>query len=426
MMRKISMIFIISILAVLICNLGTPQAQTVEPIVIGAPIPRAYTYGENGERSLILAAEEINAAGGIKVGPHRRSIKLEIVDTRDQEPGVPTSEVLLSLEKLILDKKVNILVGGPCMSEACLAALDVPPKYKVLQIINIGCWTPGWHGKTGKDIARYKYSYRLSGHVGYWVSDLAGLLRNIKEKYGFNKMYVTVAEAAATKAAAAAVEKLAVPDGWTIVGREVHPLGTTDYSMMLRDVRTSGAHVLFIWDHTPESLAMIKQWNDLKVPALPIGFVGMTEDPAMWKETGGKVAYLIAFGGEGGTFPGQEITSLTKPYFENFKKRWGVEPRGTGNVPSYTALYLLKDAIERSGTLDIESLTAAIKETDLNTIGGRLKFDKGTNQAIYGLNPKESLVSQTMQWQDGKRISVWPSAITVGEIKLPPWIKPLK
>lgn len=414
------------LMIVFLSHPGNVIPQTTAPIVIGAPIPRAYTYGENGERSLILAADEINAAGGIKIGPHRHPIKLEIVDTRDQEPGVPTSEVLLSLEKLILDKKVSILVGGPCMSETCLAALDLPPKYKVTHVTSIGCWTPGWHAKTGKDIANYKYSFRLSGHVGYWVSDLAELLRSIKEKHGFNKMYITVAEAAHTKAAAAAVEKLAVPDGWTIVGREVHPLATTDYSMMLREVRASGAQVLFIWDHTPESLAMIKQWYDLKIPAVPIGFVGMTEDPAMWKETRGKVAYLVGFGGEGGTLPGQAITPLTKPFFEAFKKRWGVEPRGTGNVPSYTVLYMLKDAIERAGTLDVESLISAIEKTDLITIGGRLRFDKVNHQAIYGTNPKEALVSQTMQWQDGKRISIWPSAITVGEFKLPPWVKTAK
>jgi len=425
-MKKGALFLIIMALLVFTIYPDSAQSQKGEPIVIGAPIPRAYTYGENGERSLILAAEEINAAAGIRVGKEMRPIKLEIVDTRDQEPGVPTSEVLLSLEKLILDKKVNILVGGPCMSETCLAALDLPPKYKVSHIISIGCWTPGWHAKTGKDIAHYKHSFRLSGHVGYWVSDIAGLLRSIKEKYGFNKVYVTVAEAAHCKAAAAAVEKLAVPDGWTIIGREVHPLATTDYSMMLRDVKASGAQVLFIWDHTPESLAMIKQWHDLKVPAVPVGFVGMTEDPAMWKETGGKVAYLVGFGGEGGTFPGQEITPLTKPFFEAFKKKWGVEPRGTGNVPSYTVLYMLKDAIERAGTLDVESLITAIEKTDLITIGGRLRFDKTNHQAIYGVSPKETLVSQTMQWQDGKRMSIWPPAITVGEFKLPPWVKPAK
>jgi branched-chain amino acid transport system substrate-binding protein len=425
-MKKTAFVFFISILAVLIMNTNEARSQQAAPIVIGAPIARASTYGQNGERSMILAMEEINKAGGIMLGGQKRPIKLEIVDTRDEEPGVPTSEVLLAIEKLILDKKVSILAGGPTMSECCLAALDLFPKYKVLSIVNIGCWTPGWHAKTGKDIANYKYSFRLSGNVAYWIPNIVTLLSQVKQKHGFNKMYITVAEAAHAKAAAAAVEKGATADGWTVVGKEVHPLATTDFSMLLRDVKKSGAQVLFIWDHVPEALSMINQWQDMKIPAAAIGFVGPTEDPVMWKQTGGKVAYLVEFAGEGGTLPGQDITPLTKPYFNAFKKRWGDEPRGTGNVPSYTALYLLKDAIERAGTLDVDSLVTAIEQTDMVTAGGRLKFEKTNHQAIYGTNPKETLMPQLLQWQDGKRVSIWPQPIAVGEYKLPPWMKSAK
>jgi branched-chain amino acid transport system substrate-binding protein len=367
--------------------------------------------------------EEINAAGGINVGGEKRPIKLEIVDTRDQEPGVPTSEVLLSIEKLILDKKAKILAGGPVMSEVCLAAMDLYPRYNVIGLISAGCWTPGWHKKSGSDIQKYKYAFKPSGNVIYWIKDIVGLLKNIKEKHGFNKMYITVAEAAHAKAAAAAVKKGATANGWTVVGEEVHPLATTDFSMMLRDVKKSGAQVLFIWDHTPESLNMIKQWHDYKIPAAAIGFVGPTEDPAMWQQTKGKVAYLVEWAGEGGTLPDQAITPMTKSYFNAYKKRWNVEPRGTGNVPGYSVLYIVKDAIERAGTLDVDALATAIEQTDMMTIGGRLRFDKSNHQAIYGDDPKETLVGQQLQWQDGKRVTIWPPKIATGEFKLPLWMK---
>lgn len=424
-MKKRALVLVILTLAVLMVgsSFDCATVESADPIIIGAPIPRASTYGQNCERSMILATEEINARGGIKLGGQMRPIKLEIVDTRDQEPGVPTAEVLLAMEKLILDKKVKILAGGPCMSEVCLAALDLYPKYKVLGLVSVGCWTPGWHKKSAKNIEHYRYSFKPSGHVIYWIKDIVGLLKHIKETHGFNKMYITVAEAAHCKAAAGAVKKGAVGLGWTIVGEEVHPLATTDFSMLLRDVKKSGAQVLFIWDHTPESLSLIKQWHDYKVPVSAIGFVGPTDDPAMWKQTRGKVAYLVEWGGEGGTLPGQEITPLTKPFFNAYKKRWGVEPRGTGNVPSYTVLYLIKDAIERAGTLDVEALVTAIENTDMVTAGGRLRFDKTNHQAIYGTDPKETLLGQQLQWQDGKRVCIWPPKIAVGEYKLPPWMK---
>lgn len=422
-MKKGILVLAIIALAVSMVGLDGARVESAEPIVIGAPIPRASTYGQNGERSMILAAEQINAGGGIKVGGQMRPIKLEIADTRDEEPGVPTSEVLLAIEKLILDKNTKILAGGPCMSECSLAALDVYPKYKTLDIVNIGTWTPAWHKKTAGNPETYKYSFRLSGHVVYWVKDLVRLLNNLKATYGFNKMYITVAEAAHCKASAAAVKKGAVASGWTVVGEEVHPLATTDFFMMLRDVKKSGAQVLFIWDHTPEALGMIKQWHDLKIPAAAIGFVGPTDDPGMWKQTGGKVSHLVEVGGEGGTLPGQQITPLTEPFFEAYKKRWGVEPRGAANAPSYTVLYMLKEAIERTGSLDPDTLIPAVEQTDMITVSGRLRFDKQSHQAIYGTNPKETLVGQYLQWQDGKRVTIWPAEIASGKYQLPPWMK---
>jgi len=413
------------ILALVALPLGAcaPAEEEVEPIVIGAPIPRASTYGQNGERAMILAVEEINDAGGVSLGGVMRPFKLEIIDTRDEEPGVPTSEVLLAIEKLILDVEVDILLGGPCMSECGLAALDLIAKHKIVHIESIGCWTPGWSNKTGENIEHYKYSFRLSGHMGYYIPLMNDQLRNIKEEHGFNKMYITVVDAAAFRAGGELTEKLAVADGWEIVGKEIHPIATGDFSMMLRDCKESGAQILVIWDYCPEALMLITQWTDLKVPALAFGFVGPADDPGMWEATKGKIAYLVEFAGEGGTLPGQEITPLTKPFFEAFTKRWAVEPRGACLSPSYFGAYLLKEAIERAQSLDADDLVVAIEDIDMMTIAGRLRIDKTNHQAIYGSDPTETLVPHILQWQDGTRVTTWPKAIAVGELKMPPWVK---
>ena len=78
-------------------------AGAADPIVIGAPLATAFLYGWDAERGIKLAADEINAAGGVKVGNTKRPFKVEVIDTRDLEPGVPVSEALLGLEKLILE-----------------------------------------------------------------------------------------------------------------------------------------------------------------------------------------------------------------------------------------------------------------------------------------------------------------------------------
>jgi hypothetical protein len=43
--------------------------------------------GAEGNKAAILATEEINAKGGVKVGKEKRLLKIESLDIRDGEPG---------------------------------------------------------------------------------------------------------------------------------------------------------------------------------------------------------------------------------------------------------------------------------------------------------------------------------------------------
>ena len=86
------------------------------------------------------------------------------------------------------------------------------------------------------------------------------------------------------------------------------------------------------------------------------------------------------------------------------------------------AVYVIKDAIERAGSLDPEKLVAAMKATDLMGVYGRIKFDPKTNQVIPSLDPNEGAVGTIFQWQAGTRIVVFPPKVATGAIMLPPWM----
>ena len=397
---------------------GYGQAK---PVLVGAPVPRASAYGQNGERGMILAAEEINAAGGIKIGKTMHPLQLEIIDTRDEEPGVPTSEVLLAIEKLILQKKSDVIVGGPCMSECGLAAMDLYAKYKILDIVSIGCYTPGWDKKVASDLNKYKYSFRESGSVAWYIKEGVDLLRQIKEKHGFTKMFISIDDSAMCRGAAEIVKNLVVKDGWEVVGFDKHPIATTDYSVALTECKKSGAQVLFIWAYSPETSIMMRQWADMEVPALPIGFIGAAEDPGFWEATKGKGAYTIVTLSETGCTP-SNVTPLTMKYYNAFKKRWNVAPRSTGCVSAYEALFVLKDAIERAGAVEADALIASLEKTNLPAVRGTIRFDQN-HQIVYGYDPKTSVLGNWVQWQNGERVTIFPQAAATGTIKMPPWLK---
>jgi len=422
-------ILIIAILSVAVvgvflsgCGSSGGGSADDDALVIGITVGRASIYGQNSEYSAKLAADEINAAGGVDIGGKKVPIKLEIVDTRDEEPGVPTSDVLLTVEKLLLEKGVDAVTGGPSMSECSMALLDLYAKYKVPNIVASGTWTPAWNKKVAEDPEKYKYSFRLSGHVAYWAKDAAALLDQIKEEFGFDKLYVSSSDAAHTQAAAGAIKGLAAENGWTVVGEETHPMGSSDYSALMTDVAKSGAQVLFWWDCKPEVAIGIKQWYDMEVPAMLFGFLNPLDEPTGWDDLDGKVVSAIQFNGEGGSLPGSDFTPLTSKFFDGFVAKYDTEPRGCGNVPTYSAVYALKEAYEKVGSKDKEKIAEAIAEIEMVTAGGYLKFGED-HQAVYGTNPDETLVGQWLQWQDGKRVCIYPPAAATGQIQLPPWMQ---
>ncbi len=134
-------------------------AAAEKPIIIGGPLATAFLYGWDAERGMQLAVDEINASGGVKVGNEKRPFKLEVIDTRDLEPGVPTSDALLALEKLILEKKADFIVGGPVRSEAALAAMPLLSKYKKISILTTGSLTPAYSDTVAKNPDKYRYLF---------------------------------------------------------------------------------------------------------------------------------------------------------------------------------------------------------------------------------------------------------------------------
>jgi len=111
--------------------------HAADTILLGVPTSLKLLEGYESNRAATLAVEEINAKGGVTVGKEKHLLKLEPLDIRDGEPGVPVSEALLGIEKLILDKKIYATLVGNFRSEALLAAMDIYAKSVLSKIIQI-------------------------------------------------------------------------------------------------------------------------------------------------------------------------------------------------------------------------------------------------------------------------------------------------
>lgn len=393
-----------------------------KPIVVGAPLATAFLYGWDAERGIRLAAEEINAKGGVNVAGKKREFKVEVIDTRDLEPGVPVSEALLAVEKLILEKKADFIVGGPVRSEAALAAMDLLSKHKRISILTTGVLTPAYHKKLSDNYDKYKYCFRNSSHVGVMMNEFVTMLEDLRKTHGFDKAYIMVQDVAHARAGGEYMKKALMEKKWQVIDMKIYPTGTTDYSVGLTDSSKKGAQILFLWMDMPESAILLKQWSDMKLKSLPVGFVNAAEQPGFWKATGGKCEYLIVNLVNGGNAPAK-ITPWTMKFVDAYKKRWGIEPEGYGASSSYMAVYQLKEAIEKAGSTDSDKVIKALEDLDITGVYGRMRFDKKSHQIIPSFDPKEGAVTCIIQWQAGKRVQVFPPKVADGKVLLPPWIK---
>ena len=128
-------VFMISLVACLMAGLifiACPQAVRAadEVIKIGAPAPYSGSAAEKGKHlkfGMELAAQEINAAGGV-LG---KKIELVYADT-EAKPEVGVS----AYEKLITRDKVQFIVGE-VNSHVALAVMDVLSKYQTPTIYAI-------------------------------------------------------------------------------------------------------------------------------------------------------------------------------------------------------------------------------------------------------------------------------------------------
>jgi len=93
----------------------------------------------------------------------------------------------------------------------------------------------------------------------------------------------------------------------------------------------------------------MRQWADLRVQALPMGYARPTQDPDFWKMTDGKCAYALLSALNAGNVP-YKLNPWAERYNEAWIKRWGKEPAGYASSAAYMSLYVLKDAIERANS----------------------------------------------------------------------------
>jgi branched-chain amino acid transport system substrate-binding protein len=183
--------------------------------------------------------------------------------------------------------------------------------------------------------------------------------------------------------------------------------------------------ILPIFD-MPQSGILVKQWKSMRIPALVAGFISPLAGPAAWKSFDGKIDGALNVIFEIGNIPVPKVPKSVE-FYNNYEKKYG-KPIEAGHspAPAYEMVYVLKEAIERAGSIDGAKVVAELEKTDRMGAMGRIRFNDG-HQVVYGEDPNETAMGCMIQWRaPGKRVIVYPESVAEGKIQLPEGLKSAK
>jgi branched-chain amino acid transport system substrate-binding protein len=390
--------------------------------VLGVATTLDLVEGRESLEAVNLAAAEINAQGGVGVGPEKRDFKVVPFDLGDALPGASVPDVLSSFDRFIRETRTHAVVVGPFRSEILLSAMDIIARHRVPMLGTIAM-TPVTDLKIIRE-PRYRDTFRVGLNSKYLVAVLIDIMKHLQERFGFRRVFIMHQDVAWAKAAGSLMIRIFFERaGWRVLGLESYSGGSYDFSHGLSRARELGAEVILPLFDAPESAGLVKQWKEARVPALLCGFISPMMGPAAWKIFEGKIAGSLNVVFELGNIPSRKYGPATA-FYEGFKRRYGREIQaGHGPAPAYESVYILRDAAERAGTLDRNRMVSSLEETDRVGVMGRIRFNDG-HQAIFGKDPGSAALACVIQWQEGgERKIVYPPAVAEGEITLPDFFK---
>lgn len=431
---KKRMILVTTLMAFFFVMAISSQSLGADTIKIGVIGPMQFVQGKGHWNGALMAADEINAKGGINVGGKKR--KIEIIKA-DSNEFLNVTDATNAMELLMTRDNVDFVVGG-FRSEAVLAMQDIAMDYKKI-FIGCGAAHPELCIRVAQDYDTYKYFFRGTPFNSRFLVktcfiQMATIGVIMKKTLGLEKVKVAIVAEKAVwadpmiKAAEGFIPKM----GMEVAGIWRPSPVATDVMAELSAIQRSGAHMIFTMFSSSVGIPFARQAGELEIPAVQVGINVEAQKSGFWEATQGKGDYVMTLN----TYcPGVEVNELTKPFIDKYMQRFGEPPTYTADT--YTAIvHLLVPAIEKVGSLDADKLVAFLESNEYRTPSGKLAYlkDKDGNHLHDIKWGPGFLTSLGVQWQDGKQVGVWPNKWKAAEgapeitykgikpYKIAPWV----
>ncbi len=312
-------------------------------------------FGQTSHRGIVMAVEEINAAGGV-LGK-----KLELITEDNQTKA---GESATAAKKLLSRDRVIALIGEVSSSRSLEAApvaqaAKVPmvaPAATNEKVTQVGdyifrvCFIDPFQGQV---MAKFAHEELKARRVA--------LLSSVSNAYSLGLARV--------------FKETFTASGGEIATEKSFSEGDKDFRAQLTAIKAASVEAIFVPSYYTEAALIVRQARDLGITAPFFGGDGWEDEQLL--KIGGDAMNGCYYSTH---FSAQNTDPAVAEFVERYRQRWNGEIPGAFAALGYDSVYVLVDALKRAGTAEGPALRDALAATkDVAGVTGRTTLDRDRN-----------------------------------------------
>lgn len=370
-----------ALIALLFMLVVAAPVSAQEPVKIGAVLsitgPASY-FGEDERNTLQLLQDQINARGGIK----GRKVEVVIYDDATD----PTKSVT-ALRRLHEEDKVVAVIGGS-ISGNSLAMIPFSEKAGVPQLV------PAASGKISNPVKKWVFQFCNTD-----VQSIGRILQFLDSR-GIKKIAMLNDSTGYGVSGKEELERQAPAKGFQVAAYETFGPNDTDMTAQLARIKAAGAKAVLVWNATPASAIIAKNFKQIGLDALQIQSTAFVSP---------RLISLAGDAADGIILTGYKLAILSQvpdsdpqrkiiaEYLEAYTKRFGKEPNPFGGLV-HDAFTALVKVIETAGG-DREKVRAGLEGLKNHMGANGVYTSSPTDHNGYAVESLQMLVVEKGQFK---------------------------
>lgn len=412
------------------CTGQQPATDELKIGVVASMTGPASTTGKDIWQSAVLAADEINADGGVYVADLGKKVPIRLIQGDDESTREGGQK---AVSRMITQDNVDLLVGG-FSSAVCSAHQSIVAEHQVPYIVS-GASSSAVSRRTDIDTSTmffHRPNTEDSAEVIMLFIDQV-MRPAVNDKFGFSAerplrlaiIYQDTAYGTGQRDAVHNhIKNYNLPV--EVVSEASFKMGESDFRTALTSVKAANPDAVYTVTFLNELVPLVQQGRrDVGLDTIFFA-IEPNDDPDFYKGVGSYGEYMMLQSRFSPYAAPMETADAHAVFVQNFEKRWGGFP-GMMGVATYEAVYAGTQAVENAGSLDKTKIRDALDDLEIPQMievmrDGTISFSDDFRESKFDLYMAQLMWDQNAG--ETRPIIVWPDSLKESDFVLPDWYKP--